>query len=316
MNEKTETPRLSDRFDAALSYAAALHRTQLRKGTEIPYVSHLLAVTATVLEHGGTETEAIAALLHDAAEDQGGLAQLDHIRATFGDTVADIVAECSDTFETPKPPWRERKEKDLAKVGQKSAAARLVSAADKLHNARAMLRDCEALGEDLWSRFKGGKEGTIWYLNAYGLALCGYGPADLGNELLSVVRDLKKCAGLLRPAMPAGATDYSNEFFQRRYFCACGHEWEKRKEFTWWDTEPAPAAAEMDAAQKVGDTCPHCGAPVPPKACPDCGGKVRVERENLVRSALEDYAYENEDYVAVCGNGHRHQFARRFDGKK
>lgn len=157
---------LTTKFEEALQYATRIHAGQLRKGTEIPYVSHLLGVASLTLEHGGTENEAIGALLHDAAEDAGGAPRLADIRQHFGDAVADIVAGCTDTTETPKPPWRARKEAYITHVRAASASVRLVSAADKLHNARAILRDYRELGDALWPRFNGGKEGTLWYYRA------------------------------------------------------------------------------------------------------------------------------------------------------
>ncbi|MBA2344583.1 MAG: HD domain-containing protein, partial [Rubrobacter sp.] len=129
------------KFEQALTYASIVHAAQRRKGTETPYITHLLAVAAIVGENGGTENEIIAALLHDAPEDQGGKERLADIRTRFGDEVADIVEACSDTFEIPKPPWRGRKEAYIAHIREASASARLVSAADKLHNARSILSD-------------------------------------------------------------------------------------------------------------------------------------------------------------------------------
>jgi GTP pyrophosphokinase len=157
------TMKLSTRFEEALVLATCLHADQTRKGTAIPYISHLLAVTAIVLEHGGNEDEAIAALLHDSIEDQGGAATREEIRRQFGDRVVEIVDGCTDTDVMPKPPWRERKEAYLAHIIEATGSVRLVSAADKLHNARAILEDYRIIGEALWNRFNGGKEGTLWY---------------------------------------------------------------------------------------------------------------------------------------------------------
>jgi (p)ppGpp synthase/HD superfamily hydrolase len=154
---------LSHRYDDAFYYAHQLHRSQTRKGTQIPYISHLMAVSALVIEHGGTEVQAIAALLHDAAEDQGGPETLAEIRTTFGNAVATIVADCTDAWAEPKPPWRARKEAYLAALPQKPSSSLLVSLADKTHNAEAILFDYRNLGDDLWGRFKGGAEGTRWY---------------------------------------------------------------------------------------------------------------------------------------------------------
>jgi (p)ppGpp synthase/HD superfamily hydrolase len=155
--------RLSPRFEAALVMAAQLHAAQTRKGTETPYVSHLLSVSSLVLENGGTEDQAIAALLHDAVEDQGGKDTLERIRDHFGSGVADIVDHCTDAYVEPKPEWRQRKETYIEEIQGMPASAALVSCADKLHNARAILTDLRDIGEDLWSRFTGGKDGTLWY---------------------------------------------------------------------------------------------------------------------------------------------------------
>lgn len=132
---------LTQRYADALQLAWRLHDGQLRKGTSIPYVSHLLAVSSLALEHGASEDEAIAALLHDAVEDAGGRPTLEMIRARFGAAVADIVEGCTDSYEEPKPEWRPRKEAYLAHVAQASRSVRLVSASDKLHNARSILSD-------------------------------------------------------------------------------------------------------------------------------------------------------------------------------
>ena len=151
-------------FVEAMAYAAEKHGTQTRKGSDIPYLGHLLSVAGYVIEADGTETEAIAALLHDAAEDQGGEETLAEIREKFGDDVASIVAECSDTFETPKPPWRERKENYVDHLSEASDGAMLVSLADKLHNAHAILRDFCAHGDELWQRFSvKDPQQHLWY---------------------------------------------------------------------------------------------------------------------------------------------------------
>jgi len=154
---------LSARFDEAVAYAHQAHADQLRKGTDVPYLSHLLAVAALVLESGGDEVEVIAALLHDAAEDQGGSERLADIRARFGDHVASIVEACSDTMVTPKPPWRERKESYLRHLRGCDEAVLRVSAADKLHNLRCMLSDWKTIGNRLWDRFSAPKRAQLWY---------------------------------------------------------------------------------------------------------------------------------------------------------
>lgn len=154
---------LSKKFDHALQLAHELHRTQPRKRTEVPYIAHLLAVTAIVLENGGDEETAIAALLHDAVEDQGGLPTLELIRGTFGEKVARIVYECTDAENEPKPPWRARKEHYLESLQQKSVEALLVSLGDKLHNCRSIVRDVRLYGPLVWERFQGRRDGTLWY---------------------------------------------------------------------------------------------------------------------------------------------------------
>jgi len=154
---------LSKAFDDAFVYAAELHRNQLRKGSGIPYIAHLMSVSSRVLSAGGTEAQAIAGLLHDAAEDQGGEPTLQEIRRRFGPDVERIVFDCTDAWETPKPDWRPRKEAYLASLPSKPKTSLLVSLADKLDNAEAILNDYRVLGEELWSRFKGKRNGTIWY---------------------------------------------------------------------------------------------------------------------------------------------------------
>lgn len=183
-------------------YAATLHRNQLRKRTDTPYVSHLLAVASIVLEHGGGEDEAIGALLHDAAEDCGGRPEVERIRALFGEAVAAIVEGCTDTFETPKLPWRQRKEAYIAGIPLKSASTILVSTADKLHNARAILGDHRTHGSKVWERFSANDRSEImWY---YGSLTGGFGRecervgqtfpefAPLCRELRIVVEELKR----------------------------------------------------------------------------------------------------------------------------
>jgi (p)ppGpp synthase/HD superfamily hydrolase len=186
---------LTARFDVALSFAARLHAGQLRKGTAIPYVAHLLAVAGLVLEHGGNEDEAIAALLHDAIEDQGGAATREVIRRLFGAEVTAIVNGCTDTEASPKPPWRERKEAYVAHVREASSSIRLVSAADKLHNARSVLADLRVIGGEVWSRFKGGREGTLWYYRALVQAYRAAGDGSpLVEELERVVSEMERLA--------------------------------------------------------------------------------------------------------------------------
>ena len=189
--------KLSPRYEAALVMATQLHASQNRKGTSIPYVSHLLAVSSLVLEHGGSEDQAIAALLHDAVEDQGGLPTLDKIRDHFGDVVAEIVEHCTDAYEEPKPEWRIRKEEYIASIAEKPLDAALVSCADKLHNARAILNDLRTLGDELWGRFTGGKAGTLWYYQSLADAF----DDALGNALSAELnRTVKEINDLTMPA--------------------------------------------------------------------------------------------------------------------
>ena len=156
----------SKEFGNALKFAARLHAKQTRKGSDTPYISHLLAVAAITLEHGATESEAIAALLHDAVEDQGGQETLVEIRRRYGKRVARIVAACSDTDQLPKPPWRERKDAYIEHLQTAPYSVRLVVAADKLHNARHLLAGYRIRQDELWSDFKGGRDGTLWYYDA------------------------------------------------------------------------------------------------------------------------------------------------------
>lgn len=180
---------LSDRFREALGYCFDLHRRQVRKGTPVPYISHLMAVASLVLENGGDEDTAIAALLHDAVEDQGGRETLDIIRSRFGERVADIVRHCSDSDTTPKPPWKERKEKALRRLEKASPEEILVVLADKTHNARSIVVDLHRSGPGVWDRFQGGRDGTLWYYKAVLQALTARKlyPVLL-QELASLVR--------------------------------------------------------------------------------------------------------------------------------
>jgi (p)ppGpp synthase/HD superfamily hydrolase len=182
---------LSKRFEDALVYATRLHARQTRNGTAIPYVSHLLAVASLVIEAGGDEDEAIAALLHDGPEDQGGLATLADIRDRFGPAVAEIVAACSDTFAEQKPAWQQRKRAYLEHLPEASPSARLVSCADKLHNARSILADYRQHGELLWDRFNAGRDDILWYYGELVRIFAEHGPERLARELALVVGQLR-----------------------------------------------------------------------------------------------------------------------------
>lgn len=183
---------LSPRFEEALVFATRLHAAQTRKGSGIPYSAHLLAVTALVLEYGGDEETAIAALLHDAIEDQGGAVAREQIRARFGDRVTAIVDGCTDADTQPKPPWQARKEAYLAHLPHASVEVRLVSAADKLHNVRSILADYRQVGDGVWTRFRGGKAGTLWYYRALVTAYRQAGSTPLVEELDRTVTELER----------------------------------------------------------------------------------------------------------------------------
>jgi (p)ppGpp synthase/HD superfamily hydrolase len=195
---------LSSQFEQALHYAVLIHAGQIRKGTDIPYLAHLLGVASIALEYGATEVEAIGALLHDAGEDAGGRGRIEDIRQRFGHAVADIVQGCTDSEVVPKPEWRKRKEDYIAHLSKAPHSVRLVSASDKLHNARAILRDYRTHGEKLWSRFTGGKSGTLWY---YRELVSGFIKAEkrtkkkakeneLVAELNRVVSEIENLSGL------------------------------------------------------------------------------------------------------------------------
>jgi (p)ppGpp synthase/HD superfamily hydrolase len=185
---------LGARFDAALQLAAELHRSQLRKGSGVPYLGHLLGVAAVVIDAGGSEDQAIAGVLHDAVEDQGGESTLAVIRERFGDHVAEIVAACSDTDVIPKPPWRTRKEAYLEHLESATTDVLLVSAADKLYNARAILADYRQVGDELWERFNQGRGQQLWYYRSL---------ADIFARRLggSVARELDETVTLIERAV-------------------------------------------------------------------------------------------------------------------
>ena len=174
MSQRNQEPLLSQKFALALQFANEIHGTQQRKGLGAPYISHLMAVSASVLEHGGNEAEAIAALLHDAAEDCGGLPMLETVRVMFGDDVAEIVEACTDAMEDPKPAWRPRKEAYVAHLAGASSSVKLVAGCDKLHNLQTTLRDLRA-GQpaDYWLRFTAGAQSQAWYFRECGKALAG-----------------------------------------------------------------------------------------------------------------------------------------------
>ena len=185
---------LSSRFDQALQYAVLVHAHQIRKGSGVPYVAHLLGVASLALEYGANEDEAIGALLHDAAEDAGGEGRLKDIRVRFGDAVADIVQGCTDSVVIPKPPWQQRKQAYIDHVATASASVRLVSDADKLYNVSAIVRDLRQGCNDVWSRFKGGRDGTLWYYRSLVGEFRKAGSNELVDELNRVVTEMEQLA--------------------------------------------------------------------------------------------------------------------------
>jgi (p)ppGpp synthase/HD superfamily hydrolase len=192
--------RYSPRFEQGLAYAARLHASQQKKGKEIPYIAHLLGVASIAMEYGADEDAAIGALLHDAVEDQGGLPRLEEIERLFGGQVAAIVLACSDTWEVPKPPWRARKEQYLVHLGTMPEYIQLVSCADKLYNARCVLEDYRQVGDEVWKRFKGGKDGTLWYFRALvGVFTAGARNPALVAEFDRVVSALEEVTGWQQP---------------------------------------------------------------------------------------------------------------------
>jgi (p)ppGpp synthase/HD superfamily hydrolase len=186
---------LTGRFDEAVRYAREVHAEQTRKGTNTPYIAHLLGVASIVLDDGGSEDEAIAALLHDAAEDHGGRARLEEIRARFGDAVARIVEDCTDSWETPKKPWAERKLAYAEHARTLNPSSLRVSAADKVHNTYATLRDLRNMGEAVWDRFNASADDVMAY---YGSLVRSYhqaGGGRLVDELARIVRGIEREMG-------------------------------------------------------------------------------------------------------------------------
>lgn len=193
-SKKPAAPKLGPRFEQALLFATRKHAGQTRKGTAVPYVAHLLSVAGLVLEAGGDEDLAIAALLHDVVEDCGGAPMLRQLRRRFGKRVAHVVDGCTDTDLDPKPPWRQRKEDYLKHLRTADADVRLVSAADKLHNARSALTDHRELGEPVWERFQGKRDGTLWYYRALLHEFQREKANPLINELERVIIELETLA--------------------------------------------------------------------------------------------------------------------------
>ncbi len=195
LKKPPKPPYLGPRLQRAFRYAAEKHAGQTRKQTAVPYLSHLMAVAALVLEAGGDEDMAIAALLHDVVEDCGGIPRLREIRKQFGARVAKIVEGCTDSFGEPKPEWVERKKDYLREVKQADVETRLVSASDKLHNVRTILADYRQDGEAIWARFSGKKEGTLWYYRALSDEYGRRSPNRNTRELEIAVAELERMVG-------------------------------------------------------------------------------------------------------------------------
>ncbi len=193
---KLKSVKLGPRFRRAFLFVAEKHAGQTRKASTIPYIAHLMGVASLVLEFGGDEDLAVAALLHDVVEDCGGAPMLSEVRRRFGRRVAKIVDGCTDSDSTPKPPWRERKETYIRHLKNADAETRLVSAADKLNNVRSILSDYREVGEEIWARFNGGREGTLWYYRALIEEFLRSKPGRLTREFELVVRELEAKAKL------------------------------------------------------------------------------------------------------------------------
>jgi len=189
-------PHLGPRLQRAFHYAAEKHAGQTRKQSAVPYLSHLMAVTSLVLEGGGDEDMAIAALLHDVVEDCGGMPRLREIRRIFGARVAKMVEGCTDSFSDPKLAWIIRKKEYLQRLKHEDAETRLVSASDKLHNVRTVIADYRRDGESIWKRFSGGRDGTLWYYRALSDEFQRRKPNRITRELAIAVQQLEKTAGV------------------------------------------------------------------------------------------------------------------------
>jgi (p)ppGpp synthase/HD superfamily hydrolase len=193
-SKNRDSPHFSLKFRKALNYAVLVHARQVRKKTGRPYIGHLMSVTSIVIEYGGDEEMAIAALLHDAVEDQGGLSRLRDIRRKFGKRVAHIVDGCTDCYIEPKPPWIERKRAYIDRIRKESADVLLVSAADKLSNVRETLHDLRTNGSAVFKRFAGKKDGTLWYYRALVDEFRKAGGTPLVEELHRAVSELESVA--------------------------------------------------------------------------------------------------------------------------
>lgn len=196
--EEKVAVKLGPRFRRAFLFAADKHAGQTRKASTIPYIAHLMGVASLALEFGGDEDMAIAALLHDVVEDCGGAPMLKEVKRRFGSRVAKIVNGCTDSYGEPKPPWRERKETYIRHLKSADAETRLVSAADKLNNVRSILSDYREIGESIWARFNGGRDGTLWYYRALLNEFHRGRPNRLIREFELAVRELEAKAKVKR----------------------------------------------------------------------------------------------------------------------
>jgi len=201
---KKSVVKLGPRFLRAFLFAAEKHAGQRRKASTVPYIAHLMGVASLVLEAGGDEDLAIAALLHDVVEDCGGAPMLKEVRRRFGKRVANIVDGCTDADTYPKPPWRERKENYLRHLRKADLDTRLVSAADKLHNVCSILTDYWDVGESIWARFNGGRDGTLWYYRVLLDEFLRRKPNRITRELELAVNDLELAAKGNKPSRRAG----------------------------------------------------------------------------------------------------------------
>jgi (p)ppGpp synthase/HD superfamily hydrolase len=214
-----QSPHLGPRLQRAFRYAAEKHAGQTRKQSAVPYISHLMAVAALVLEAGGDEDMAIAALLHDVVEDCGGMPRLREVRKQFGRRVANIVEGCTDSFGEPKREWMERKKDYLREVKRADAETRLVSASDKLHNVRTILADYRQHGEAIWTRFAGKKEGTLWYYRALSDEYQRRSPNRNTRELEIAVAELELAVGREARSPQKVTKEFTKEFAKK--FAKC-----------------------------------------------------------------------------------------------
>ena len=186
---------LSRRFDEAFAYAHEVHADHVRKGNGVPYIGHLMGVASIVIDDGGSEDEAIAALLHDAPEDRGGRARLEEIRTRFGAAVAKIVEDCTDSWTTPKEPWAERKQRYAEHAKALAPSSLRVSAADKVHNGYAILRDLRNVGDKVWERFNARPDDILAYYQSLVRSYRESGGGRLVDELDRIVRAIEREMG-------------------------------------------------------------------------------------------------------------------------